>query len=271
MAHVLSLVSSKGGTGKTTTALNLSVALAELGHRTVLIDLDPQGSIGLALARGDTEWPGLADHLADGSPLAASVKSTKLANLDILPRGRLDPVDTGEYETYLHGSGLLRGVVDELAADRTYLVLDCPSGLGLITRAALAVSSFALVPLQAEHLALRSFTQTLRVLNHVQSQENPGLRLLGVLPTMVMLHKEPSMNVMGTIWSEINGVLDTAIPRAEIFMRASELGLPVSFLAGPVPPEARRFDLLASEIESIIGAVTGDPGGDHEPEHRQLV
>ena len=91
MAHVISLVTSKGGTGKTTTALNLAVALSEMGRRTVLVDLDPQGSIGFALRRGDDEWAGLADHLTDGDSLESVTIETKVPTLKVISRGRLDP------------------------------------------------------------------------------------------------------------------------------------------------------------------------------------
>ena len=100
MANVISLVSSKGGTGKTTTALNLALALAELGRRTLLCDLDPQGAIALALARGDTEWPGLAELALGAESLGAVVLETKVPTLEILPRGRLDPVDACTFEEY---------------------------------------------------------------------------------------------------------------------------------------------------------------------------
>jgi chromosome partitioning protein len=272
MTTVIALVSSKGGVGKTTAALNLAVAFAEHGKKTLLVDLDPQGSIGLGLARGDTEWKGLVEHMSDGMPLAEVVMSTKLPDLQILPRGCLDPVDVCEYEKHIHESGVLKAVIEGVAANRDYIIIDNPSGLGMISRAGLAVSDFALVPLQAEPLALRAFTQVLRVIDHVQQDENPNLRLLGVLPTMVELQQETSMNVMGTIWTQMDGVLDCVIPRADVFARASEAGVPVSFLAGRTPPEARRFELLVDELESVIAEIKGEEeGGDDEDLHRQLI
>jgi chromosome partitioning protein len=271
MTQVIALVSSKGGTGKTTAALNLSVALAERGRRVLLVDLDPQGSIGLSLARGDTDWAGIVEFISSGLPIDEAIITTKLTGLDILPRGSLDPVDVCNYERHLAESDVLRTVVEAAAVDRDYLILDCPSGLGLVTRAGLAVATLALMPLQAEPLALRAFTQTLRVLDHVRQHENPELELLGVLPTMVELRREPSMNVMATIWAHMDGVLETVIPRAEVFARASEAGVPVSFLAGATPPEARRFELLADELETTIANLKGPEEVDDESVHRQLV
>ncbi len=270
MAHVISLVSSKGGSGKTTTALNLAVALAERGRRTLLVDLDPQGAVGLALARGDAEWLGLADHIGQGVPLEQAIVQTKLPALAILPRGRLDPVDTCQLEAFLHSSARVKEVVEAAAEGRDYVLLDTPSGLGMITRAALAATDFALVPLQAEPLALRAIGQALRVLEHVRREENPRLRLLGILPTMVVLQDETSFGVLGTAWSHLAGVLENAIPRSSVFARASELGLPVGFLAGRTPPEARRFELLASEVERVI-ADSGAAGEADEKQQRQLV
>ncbi len=271
MAHVISLVSSKGGTGKTTTALNLAVALAERGRRTVLVDFDPQGSIGLSLAKGEGEWTGLAEVLLAGLPLDQVLVQTRVPALSILPRGRLDAVDVREYEILLNSPAKLADLVAQLGDGRQYVIVDCPSGLGIVTRAALASSGFALVPLQAEPLALRAVGQVLRVIDHVQKQENPALRLLGILPTMVELRKDTSLNVMGTVWAELAGVLDTAIPRGEAFARAIELGLPVSFMGGRTPPEARRFEILADEIERLIAELTGAAGEDHEKVQRQLV
>lgn len=271
MPYVISLATSKGGTGKTTTALNLAVAMAEKGRRTVLVDFDPQGSVGLSLAKGETEWPGLAEFLLGSATIEQVLVQTRVPTLTILPRGRLDPVDAREYEILLNSPAKISELIQELSRDRDYLIIDCPSGLGLVTRAALAMSSFVLVPLQAEPLALRSIGQVLRVIEHVQQQENPALRLLGILPTMVELRRDTSLNVMGTVWSELDGVLETVIPRAEAFARASELGLPVSFMGGRTPPEARRFELLVDEIERVIADLSGTTGEADEQVQRQLV
>lgn len=271
MAHIISIVSSKGGTGKTTVALNLAVALAEAGDKTLLIDVDPLGAIGFSLARSDTEWKGLAECMMQQVSLDEAVMQTKLPNLSILPRGCLDPVDVGIYEQLLNSSNALGAVLAEAGTRFRYIIIDTPSGLGLVTRSALAVSNFVLLPLQAEPLALRAISQSLRVIKHVREQENSQLALLGILATMVQLNKDVSFNIMNTVWGSLSNVLETYIPRADVFHAASEKGLPVSFLAGKYPPEAIRFELLATEIKEIIHHLGGVTGGTDERPQRELI
>ena len=270
MTHRIVLTSSKGGTGKTTTTLNLAVALAERGRNTLVVDLDPQGAIGLFLAKEDGDWSGLAEVMISGADPTDVLLSTSLPTLRILARGRIDPVDTCEYELQLHRGTILAETLDAIERDGEvdFVLIDTPSGLGPATRAALAVSHFALLPLQAEPVALRSLSQILRVLDHVRQHENPSLQLLGILPTMVQLDNDPSLNVMSSVWSGFGGVLDTVIPRSDVFTQASEIGIPLSFLGGRTRPEARRFTLLSDEIEARINNMTGIED-DHE--HRRLV
>ena len=268
MSHRIVLTSSKGGTGKTTTALNLSVALAERGHNTIVVDLDPQGAIGLFLAKEDSDWSGLAEVMITGASPNEVLMSTSLPTLRILPRGRIDPVDTCEYELHLHQGEVLSKTLDTIEEDVDFVLIDTPSGLGQVTRAALAVGHFALLPLQAEPVALRTISQVLRVIDYVKQHENPSLQLLGILPTMVQLDSDPSLNVMSAVWSGFGGVMDTVIPRSEVFIEASEIGIPLSFLGGRTRPEARRFTLLSDEIEARINQLTGV---EDDNEHRRLV
>ncbi len=271
MAHIISIVSSKGGTGKTTVALNLAVAFAEQGEETLLIDMDPLGAVGLSLARSDTEWSGLAELLTGDAEIDGTVVPTKLAPLSLLPRGRLDPLEIPLYEELLLHGTTIADIVARVTGRFRHIIIDTPSGLGAITRTALSVSDYVLLPLQAESLSVRSIAQSLRVLAHLKEEENRRLHLLGILPTMVQLHQDASFNVMKQIWGELDGVLETYIPRSDIFAAASEKGLPVSFLGGPYPPEAVRFEMLATELKGIIQELGGTTGGTDERRQRELI
>ncbi len=270
MTTRICITSQKGGVGKTTVSLNLAVALAERNRRTLLVDLDPQGGIGLSLARGDTAFGGLAELLMGEIEPKQAVTPTKLDTLSMLTRGRLDPVDYCEYEQALFQPGTLAEALAGVEEGFDYVIVDTPAGVGMVTRAALRASHFALLVFQAESLTLRSVSQALRVIEHVQSNENPALQLAGILPTMVEKHKDNSLAVLGDLWSGFSGVLDTAIPRAEIFAEASRKGLPVAFLGGRPSPEARRFDMLAAEVENTVLRLTKTKEPESN-EERQLL
>jgi chromosome partitioning protein len=245
------VTSQKGGVGKTTVSLNLAVALAQRGRRTLLVDLDPQGGIGHALARGDTALRGLADLLVHKASARQAVIQTTLPRLALLPRGRLDPVHAPAFEDAMR-RGVLPRALARVEAGFDLVLLDTPAGLGPVTRAALAVSDFALIPAQTEALSVRSVGQVLRVVEHVQSRENPSLRLLGILPTMVERNGDGAGPGLAELPAGLSGVLQTVIPRAPAFAEASQRGLPLAFLGGSLATEAQRFDLLAAEIEPLL-------------------
>jgi chromosome partitioning protein len=261
MSRVIAVVSQKGGVGKTTIALNLAVAFAEKGSRVLLVDADPQGGVGLSLARGDTALGGLAEVLVAAAPIEQVLLKTRLEKLTLLPRGRLDPIDAPAFEQALLGQRRLASLLGALKQRFDLVIVDTPAGLGAPTRAALLGADYALVPVQAEPMGLRSLQQVLRVIDHVRAKENPHLALLGIILTMVELKREGSREVAESLWSGFEGVMETMLPRAEVFLAASQKGLPLAFMAGTISPEARRFELLAAEVETLMAREEAS----HEP------
>ncbi len=111
MARRVVIASQKGGVGKTTVALNVAVALAERGRRTLLVDVDPQGAVGLSLAKGDAELAGLAELILGQAEPRQAVLQTQLPGLSLLPRGRLDPTDVASFEREVSNPGVLEAAL----------------------------------------------------------------------------------------------------------------------------------------------------------------
>jgi chromosome partitioning protein len=272
MARRLVIASQKGGVGKTTVALNLAVALAERGRRTLLVDLDPQGAIGLSLAKGDTEFAGLAELVAGQASPREVVLTTRLGELRLLTRGRLDPTDVPAFEAEVARPGVLDQVLRSAEDGCDLVLVDTPSGLGRVTASALSVADFVLLAFQTESLALRSIGQALRVVEHVQSTANPRLQLVGILPTLVERERPGTHSVLSEVWNGFAATLETVVPRTEAFARASALGIPVGFLgAGAGESEARRFDLLADELEARMNRLHGRERVHEAQPARQLL
>jgi chromosome partitioning protein len=258
MARRIVIASQKGGVGKTTVALNLAVALAERGSRTLLVDLDPQGAIGLSLAKSDTELPGLAELLVGQSTPEEAILVSRLSGLSLLPRGRLDATDVASFEDEVARPGALDETLRSAETACEIVIIDTPSGLGRVTTAALNAAQFAVLAFQTESLALRSIGQGLRVLEHVQGTSNERLHLLGILPTLVERERPGTHTILSEMWNGFPATLETVIPRTEAFARASSLGIPVGFLGGGAGgPEARRFELLADELEARMNRLLG--------------
>jgi chromosome partitioning protein len=272
MARRLVIASQKGGVGKTTVALNLAVALAERGRGTLLVDLDPQGAIGLSLAKGDTELAGLAELVTGRASPEEAVVVTRLNGLRLLSRGRLDATDVASFEEEIARPGVLDGVLRTTENASDLVIIDTPSGLGRVTATALGVADFALLAFQTESLALRSIGQALRVVEHVQATANPRLQLVGILPTLVERERPGTHTVLSEMWNGFPATLETVVPRTEAFARASILGIPVGFLgASAGESEARRFDLLADELEARMSRLQGTERVHEAQPARQLL
>jgi chromosome partitioning protein len=258
---ILTVASQKGGVGKTTLALNLAFALARRGWRTLLVDTDPQGSIGLSLRDGVGPARGLGPYLAGVMPLEEAVIKTRLSELCILPADAAVLDEANEREAQI------RRALPSLLANALWsyevVLLDTPSGLRGNTFAALQHTDHVLVPLQAEPLALRTVQQVLDVVGKLRD-EGRKLSIAGLVLTMLQSRDEVSLATAQEAWSLLpkSLVLEGNVPRDPAFLRASACGVPVGLLSRRPPAVASVFDQIAAEVELRIGLTV--PEGQNE-------
>jgi chromosome partitioning protein len=229
--RVLVVANQKGGVGKTTTAINLGTALAAVGEKVLLIDSDPQGnaSTGLGVGRAQRKVT-LYDVLMGETPLIDAVTRTTVPGLDLIPA---DPDLSGvelELGQQARRSFKLRDAIDPVRASGayTYVLIDCPPSLNLLTVNAMAAADAVLVPLQCEFFALEGLTQLMHTVELVRGSLNTNLEIQGIVLTMYDRRNSLSEQVARDVRGHFGEtVYQTVIPRNVRVSEAPSYGKPV--------------------------------------------
>jgi len=231
---VLSVSNQKGGVGKTTTAINLGTALAAVGEKVLILDLDPQGnaSTGLGVPRGQRKTTAY-DVIVAGAQIKDAAVHTTLPGLHLVPS---DPDLSGvelELASAQRRSFRLRDAIQALRESQdtngyTYILIDCPPSLNLLTVNAMAAADAVLVPLQCEFFALEGLTQLMRTVELVRGSLNPRLEIQGVVLTMYDRRNSLSDQVARDVRAHFGDkVYETMIPRNVRVSEAPSFGKPV--------------------------------------------
>jgi chromosome partitioning protein len=229
--RVLVVANQKGGVGKTTTAINLGTALAAVGETVLLVDSDPQGnaSTGLGVGRAQRVTT-LYDVLMGEKPMSQAIVKTQLPGLDLLPAdGDLSGVEL-ELGHEARRSFKLRDALEPLrqAGHYSYVLIDCPPSLNLLTVNAMAAADAVLVPLQCEFFALEGLSQLMRTVDLVRGNLNHNLEIQGVVLTMYDRRNSLSEQVARDVRAHFGEtVYQTVIPRNVRVSEAPSFGKPV--------------------------------------------
>lgn len=229
MGLIISIVNQKGGVGKTTTAINLSAALAVAEKSCLLVDCDPQGNTttGLGLNKSNIKL-GLYESILGSSKTEKTIIDNTIPGVSLIGANsnligaevELAPMKKREYR--------LRKMLTPLREKYDYIFLDCPPSLGLLTINALTASNWVLVPLQCEYYALEGLSELLKTLKAVRKGLNTSLKLAGILLTMHDARNNLSQQVEDEVrWHFKRNVFKTIIPRNVRLSEAPSHGKPI--------------------------------------------
>jgi chromosome partitioning protein len=249
-AQIIALANQKGGVGKTTTTINLGAALAELGASVLLVDMDPQGSLGVGLGVEanalDTTVYNLL--LQDGSSVDDAIVTTATPGLDLLPAN----IDLAAAEILLvqevAREHALKRVLERVRDRYDYILIDCPPSLGLLTINGLSAADGVIVPLECEYFALRGMSLLMQTLERVRERLNPELRLEGVIATMYdgrTIHGRDVFDRVKEAFGDV--VFDTTVGKTIRFAEAPVAGESILTYA-PSSAGAKAYRALGREV-----------------------
>jgi len=268
---VFAIANQKGGVGKTTTAINLATALAAIGEKVLLIDLDPQGNASTGLGVGRSERsPGSYEFVLGLASLDDSIRATQIPGLAVMPADQslagaeIELIDMERREHRL--ADALTAPGNNARARWDTILIDCPPSLGLVTLNALVAVDAVLVPLQAEFLALEGIGAIRNTVDRVRRSLNARLHIAGVILTMVDRRMTLSQQVVADVRGHFGElVFGTTIPRNVRIAEAPSHGLPV-LIYDNACAGAQAYILLASEfIHRRRTAAEAAQAGEAEP------
>ena len=230
MGKILSISNQKGGVGKSTTAINLSACLGEMGKNVLVIDMDPQGNTtsGLGIDKDNDENYTVYDLLVDNCSAEECILDTGFENLSIIASNsnlagaeiELLELDDREY--------VLKNHIESIKNQFDYILIDCPPSLSILTLNAMCASSGIIVPIQCEYYALEGLTQILKTIDLVKERLNNEIEIEGVVFTMFDGRNNLSSDVVANVKENLDiRVFDTIIPRNVRLAEAPSYGMPV--------------------------------------------
>ncbi len=243
MARVISIANQKGGVGKTTTAVNLGASLAASEQKTLVVDCDPQGNTTSALGfPKDPARRTLYQALILDEPIERIAIGAQVEGLDLIPSDKNLVGAAVELVSMENREYRLKAVIERIRDKYSYILIDCPPSLDLLTLNALAASDSVLVPIQCEYLALEGVSELLDTLMRLRRTINPSLAIEGILLTMYDDRTTLSKQVASDLRSFFGAqVFDSVIPRNVRLAEAPSHGMPVMF-----------YDIHSKGAESYI-------------------
>lgn len=248
MGKIVAIVNQKGGVGKTTTAINLSAAVGMLGHKVLLVDIDPQGNSTSGYGINKREVKKSTYDMIIGEESAKNIViKTKYKNVDILPANmnlagaEIELVEMSKRESRL------KMALAPIEEDYEYIFLDCPPSLGVITLNALVAADTVFVPIQCEYYALEGLSQLMSSIRTTKRKFNPHLELDGILFTMF----DSRLNLTSQVVREVKQyfpkkVYTTVIPRNVRLSEAPSYGEPICYYDAS-SKGAKSYNQLAKE------------------------